>query len=163
MTSSIRGPQPRQTAAGHYLPLQSSNGPSRRRHANLDGTDRPSNFVRVAPVVTTDMWLPDRSGADAGHAASAVLDRYAGRGTGASGWSRLACRKSAHSAGGIGWRSSSRLALNTAALRGPGMMAATAGWASGNCSAAAASGTRWVPQMPAIAVTRSTIADGAGR
>jgi hypothetical protein len=43
------------------------------------------------------------------------------------------------------------------------MMAATAGWASGNCSADAASGTRWTSQTPAIAVTRSTIADGAGR
>jgi len=63
-------------------------------------------------------------------------------GVGASGWSRLAVRKSAHNAGGIGYRKSLIFDLNSLTLRGPGRIAATAGWASGNWSAAATRGTR---------------------
>ena len=49
---------------------------------------------------------------------------------------------------------SGRFSLNSAALRGPGMTAATTGWASGNCSAAAGSGTLWDLQTAAIFCTR---------
>jgi hypothetical protein len=43
----------------------------------------------------------------------------------------------------------------------PGMIAATAGWASGNCSAAAASGRPWLSHIAPIAFTRATISGGA--
>jgi hypothetical protein len=48
------------------------------------------------------------------------------------------------------------LAANSATLRGPGIIAATAGWASGNCDAAAASGTPWLSQTARIALARAT-------
>jgi hypothetical protein len=46
--------------------------------------------------------------------------------------------------------------------RGPGMTAATAEWASGNCNAAAVSGTPWLSQTARIASTRALTSDGAG-
>lgn len=84
-------------------------------------------------------------------------------GVGAAGWRSPAWRRSVHKAAGIGWRSSARFARNSSALRGPGMIAATAGCASGNCRAAAASGTLWVSQTAPIALTRATISGGAVR
>ena len=47
------------------------------------------------------------------------------------------------------------------ALRGPGMSAATAGCASGNCSAAAASGTAWRSHTARNCSTRVTTSGGA--
>jgi len=62
-------------------------------------------------------------------------------GVGASGWSSSASRKSVHNAEGMGYCRSRELTSDSSTLRGPGRMAATAGWASGNWSAAANRGT----------------------
>ena len=67
----------------------------------------------------------------------------------------------AHSWTGIGCCHSLRLAWNSSTLRGPGIIAATAGCARGNCNAAAARGTRWVSHTALMASTRLTTAGGA--
>ena len=62
-------------------------------------------------------------------------------GVGAAASSRPSLLRSLHKAAGIFRFRHARICLNSSAERGPGMTLATTGWASGNCRAAAGSGT----------------------
>ncbi len=59
-------------------------------------------------------------------------------------------RRSAHSAAGIGARSSLQIVETSSAFAAPGMIEATAGWARGNCSAAARRPTPYDWQISAM-------------
>ena len=72
-----------------------------------------------------------------------------------SGSMRPLGRRSSHSAAGIGRRSSAGYSSRWAIVRTPAMSPATAGWASGNCIAAARTGTSWRSQASREAAGRA--------
>jgi hypothetical protein len=74
-------------------------------------------------------------------------------GTGASIRNSPSCFNSLQNAAGIAWRNAATLRVTCSGSSAPGITAATAGWPSGNCSAAAESGTLWRAHTASIRFT----------
>jgi hypothetical protein len=89
-------PRPRKSRAGRPSARPASRPAASCRLMSFTSKASSASLYRLAAVraiVTTDIWLPDRQRRRRPTTRlSAVVDRYAGRGTGASGWSRPACR-----------------------------------------------------------------------
>ena len=83
------------------------------------------------------------------------------RGSGASGAIKPRSESACQNACGTARVASARFWSNSATVRAPGIMLPTAGCASGNCSAAARSGTSYSAQTRSIASTRATRPAGA--
>ena len=98
--------------------------PVAHRHIAVDGCQ-----CRGQPAIVAARELP---------AMEMGVDQH---GRGASGGSRPASRKASQNAGGMAWPIMVTPSSHSATLRAPSTTMSIARWASGNCSAAARSGT----------------------
>ena len=163
-------PSPRRQARGRPARTHASSpashrrpGPARRRRSQPTGHQRSGTGDRRRGTPPRRPGRPDRRRSarsvaaprDAARPAVPNADRTPGgrwqsrrhtgprdqAGTGASAWIKPSCLSSAHRSPGMSWPNVATFRETWSAVNAPGITAATDGCPSGNCRAAAASGT----------------------